>query len=375
MLAADQRIVGRWEQWPWIEKMRPTSVLRHRESFFVEEHIVLARRARISRTGYLDRGEGLLAREASHRGSHLAYPFGIESFINLWLNRWLLSYTQSWILSRQQTDPIPLSSDVHFRDFVVPHSLWQVGRFYISSLLGHLLCGIAFQPISVLMTIQACQLNHRITPRQAYSLVRSVPQKSLWDGCLARGLHGFAFQTIDDLTYHFLLNLFQLHDVPPQSDDHLWNPRSSHADLHTSLNRCYFRWAARMLISRTSSLLASVATAPLSMVRARLEGQGCSAQIPVRWTSWLSFVESFYDIWRTEGGKTFYRGVEHELCAYAQDVGILALISVGAVGLFTFSLTRSYFEHNRHSLVSRFLRFVLTKPKPLLDDHEELLQV
>ena len=369
-------------QWPWRQTVaHPSAVVRVglRECVFVEHHKVLSLRCKMAPFP-LDEGATLWQRERNSRTKGLHHPYGLEHIMQEWLERlieWAAFSLSSSALSFSTTSrcscfpsssPSPSPSRFSSSPTIVCSCTSSPFRYYASQLLAVTLSSLLFQPFRMLTSFQVAQLEHPISLRQAYSLARSVPDKSLWDGLAASVAHRFLHGAVDDLLYCSVLNLYGLQPLPPAHDHCLWAPSLPLPGLHTAARRSLFRWYLRSLVSRTSSLLASLLASPLHTLRLRLETQGSTATIPVRWLGPSASLSCLRDLSRLEGPSSLFRGTDHQLYGYLQDLGILTLIASAGAGLLSFSLNKTYFGARKDSLITTFFRFLLSKPP--LDEQE-----
>ena len=231
-----------------------------------------------------------------------------------------------------------------------PSELSLATRFYAAQFLAHVTSGVLFQPLYVMWAFQTAS-RHQLSTRAAFDLVRANPDKRLWDGLLVKIAHHYSYSVSHSLLQTGLCRAF---NVPSPATKHYVGPGESIEGLQIAFKAKAWDYLCESLLSECSHAIISCLLSPLAAVRSRLEAQGVSAELPIRWTGAAAFIQCFRDIVDEEGIEALFSGLLLEL----RTPAIAIATSVGA-----FALT--------HVLLNLFPKlgdnFTQALPKPLME--------
>lgn len=210
-----------------------------------------------------------------------------------------------------------------------------VSSYFVGHLAGHVLCGVLFQPFSVVWgTLIA-------TPREAssdwgwklaFQSVREHPHRRLYDGLLARIVHTFSTDMLSQTFQHLIRKTLRISPPPVSTPTSNLPVQFLHANHLRRLKSALIS----KCVSAVSDFFAGLITSPFHVARVRLETQGIHS--PTLWP-WYSFYGVLHHIYNKEGAAALWAGVDQYSLAALSKFLWIAGIHGGLLLLFKYVLT------------------------------------
>ena len=184
-----------------------------------------------------------------------------------------------------------------------------VFSFYLAQFCFHVTKGVLFQPLFLAWAFQAAA-QKQMTLVDAIQQLRGTPGKSLWDGLLPKIVHTFAVSFSQGLVRTSLCKIFSI----PNSAATVYRrgalpPNELRAVVRTKAWHQLQEYTALHI----SNVIVAALTAPLATIRCRIEAQGVSPDLPIRWTGWDAPIKCFSDIVKEEGYEALFAGLSYDI--------------------------------------------------------------